>query len=205
MSSPQQPLSDQAAAAAKCPFCGRAGLKSLGRHLPRCPERDGRDYSIYLAAKTISKKTAASHKFCPKCHKRFRRLDTHLRVSATCKEIPPRSPPLAVEQSNHSQDGKNPSAILNVTPPVCLDFTPPATLNFTPPDCHKARVKLPPQHRQSGRMQTPTLHKYWSPKCLLRPPQTPKTPGSPMESMTSWPVSMAQESSIPKGEEGKRN
>ena len=139
MSSPQQPLSDQVAAAATCPFCGRAGLKSLGRHLPRCPVRDGRDYSIYLAANTISKKTAAPQKFCPKCHKRFRRLDTHLRVSATCKEIPPRSPPLAVKQSNHSQDGKKTSAILNVTPPVCLDFTPPATLNFTPPDyCHKA-------------------------------------------------------------------
>ena len=32
-----------------CPFCSKA-FKSVGKHLPRCRERDGRDYKQFLAS-----------------------------------------------------------------------------------------------------------------------------------------------------------
>ena len=41
---------------------------------------------MYLSDKTLNKSVAATQKFCPKCHKRFLRLDTHLR-SASCKDL----------------------------------------------------------------------------------------------------------------------
>ena len=71
-----------------CPFCEKQFV-GLGNHLPRCKERQGRDYSIYLSDRTLAKRlgTATSNKICPHCHKRFRRLDTHLQRNATCKRI----------------------------------------------------------------------------------------------------------------------
>lgn len=74
-----------------CPFCCKGDFKRLGNHLPKCPERNGRDYSHLLSKKTIQKKTrvrSAEANFCPRCHKRFSRLDTHLRTSASCRHIP---------------------------------------------------------------------------------------------------------------------
>ena len=71
-----------------CPFCSKSGFKRLGHHLPHCPERNGRDYTEFLSKKTLYNKNRANScktNFCPKCHKRFYRLDTHLRTSATCK------------------------------------------------------------------------------------------------------------------------
>ena len=61
----------------------------LGNHLSRCKERQGRDYSIYLSAKTLAKRAGrvTSNTVCPHCHKQFRRLDTHLQRNATCKRI----------------------------------------------------------------------------------------------------------------------
>ena len=35
-----------------CPFCGKSGYKRLGNHLPRCPERNGCDYTFMLSEKT---------------------------------------------------------------------------------------------------------------------------------------------------------
>ena len=74
-----------------CPFCNRADFKRLGNHLPHCKERNGRDYTPFLSEKTLTKKVKSSSwkMFCPTCHKRFARLDTHLRNSAMCKAIPP--------------------------------------------------------------------------------------------------------------------
>ena len=75
-----------------CPFCCKGDFQRLGNHLPQCSERNGRDYSHLLSKKTIHKKTrprSAKANFCPRCHKRFSRLDTHLRTSATCRYIPP--------------------------------------------------------------------------------------------------------------------
>ena len=73
-----------------CPFCNKHGFKRLGNHLPHCCERNGRDYGPFLSKKTLHKEKANSCKssFCPKCHKRFIRLDTHLRTSATCRHVP---------------------------------------------------------------------------------------------------------------------
>ena len=71
-----------------CPFCQKQFV-GLGNHLSRCKERQGRDYSIYLSAKTLAKRAGrvTSNTICPHCHKQFRRLDTHLQRNATCKII----------------------------------------------------------------------------------------------------------------------
>ena len=70
-----------------CPFCGNE-FRGLGNHLPHCKDRQGRDYSMYLAQKTLEKKSKkVSRKACPKCHKMFVRLDTHLKNSAICKSV----------------------------------------------------------------------------------------------------------------------
>ena len=72
-----------------CPFCQRCNLKRLGNHLPYCKERNGRDYSSFLSKKTLAKKARSSCKSqsCPKCHKRFSRLDNDLRIGATCRSV----------------------------------------------------------------------------------------------------------------------
>ena len=70
-----------------CPFCNASYLQ-LGKHLPHCKKRNGRDYSHLLSVKTLQKRFQSKKKTeCPKCHRLFKRLDTHFRVSATCKEI----------------------------------------------------------------------------------------------------------------------
>ena len=68
-----------------------ADFKHLGNHLPHCKERNGRDYTPFLSQKTLTKKAKSNSwkMFCPTCHKRFARLDTHLRNNAMCKAIPP--------------------------------------------------------------------------------------------------------------------
>ena len=75
-----------------CPFCG-LGFKRLALHLPTCAERNGRDYSEYSAC--LAKRAVVSKPgrgVCSKCGRRFKRLDTHLRVSASCRTIAPRVP-----------------------------------------------------------------------------------------------------------------
>ena len=69
-----------------CPFCGKLFAR-VGSHLAHCTERQGRDYSVYLAEKTLKNKSKSSRKSCPKCHRMFLRLDTHLKNSATCKSV----------------------------------------------------------------------------------------------------------------------
>ena len=73
-----------------CPFCHKACFKRLGNHLPRCPERNGQSYTQYLSKKTQQDKERArsgKSSVCPRCHRRFRRLDTHLRTSASCRLV----------------------------------------------------------------------------------------------------------------------
>ena len=73
-----------------CPFCGKSGYKRHGNHLPRCPERNGHDYTFMLSEKTLNNKEGNSckFKFSPECHKKFARLDTHLKNSSCCRDIP---------------------------------------------------------------------------------------------------------------------
>lgn len=70
-----------------CPFCGNL-YKKLGNHLPRCKKRDNRDYSAYLSKKTLDKRNSKGRsKFCPKCHRKFLRLDTHMKRNPHCKTV----------------------------------------------------------------------------------------------------------------------
>ena len=131
MSSHQEPHQDSVNFARTCPFCYQEGFKKLGNHLYQCKERMGRDYSGYLSAKTLTKRAAVSHKFCPKCHKQFKRLDTHLRLSATCKDLSSVSPSPVVAEPDYAQSNAAVSANS-------------AILTFTPHDYqHKAAIKLP--------------------------------------------------------------
>ena len=73
-----------------CLFCHKSSFKRLGNHLPHCPERNGRDYAPFLSKKTLcnrKKANSCKKRLCPRCHKRFCRLDTHLRNSATCRLV----------------------------------------------------------------------------------------------------------------------
>ena len=70
-----------------CPFCGLCFVR-LGPHLPRCRQREGRDYSAFLAKAPVP----PAREVCSTCGRRFKRLDTHLRVSSTCRVIFPSVP-----------------------------------------------------------------------------------------------------------------
>ena len=67
-----------------CPFCGHT-FKRLGCHLSKCKERGERDYITYLT-KQPQHEPGAKRVQCPKCNRFFHRLDTHLRVSAVCRD-----------------------------------------------------------------------------------------------------------------------
>ena len=72
---------------APCPFCGLY-FKRLGCHLPKCKERRDRTYSAYLSRPPPrDREPRPKRTECPKCHRSFRRLDTHLRVSAICRNL----------------------------------------------------------------------------------------------------------------------
>ena len=75
-----------------CPFCNKA-FKKLGNHLAHCPDRNGRDYNHLLSQKTLDIKSGKKPKeICPKCGRKFSRLDTHLKNSAICKDTQTDSP-----------------------------------------------------------------------------------------------------------------
>ena len=84
-----------------CPFCN-FHFKRVGNHLPRCRERNGRDYIQHLAPKSIAKREKKRVKKvqCSKCSRFFVRLDTHLRNSATCRVIPSPPPPCVLSPAN---------------------------------------------------------------------------------------------------------
>ena len=89
--STEQSNSDSVVGKSTCPYCEKNGFKRLGTHLPYCSQRNGRDYTSFLSTKTLAKKASADScktKFCPRCHKRFSRIDTHQRNSSTCRVIP---------------------------------------------------------------------------------------------------------------------
>ena len=69
-----------------CPFCGKL-FRGLGNHLSHCPLRNGRNYLQYLSESTLAKKTKAKNQQCSQCKKWFKRLETHTRRSAQCKQV----------------------------------------------------------------------------------------------------------------------
>lgn len=67
-----------------CPFCDQPFTR-LAAHLPRCKQREGRDYTSYLAS-CPKGPPVNSRGRCSGCNRVFKRLDTHYRTSATCKQ-----------------------------------------------------------------------------------------------------------------------
>ena len=69
---------------------------SIGKHIPRCKERNSRDYSAYLDRN--SKMPVSRRKQCHKCQHFFVSLDTHLRISTTCHDF---DQPTRLKASTH--------------------------------------------------------------------------------------------------------
>ena len=68
----------------RAPFCGCL-FRRLGAHLSLYDKRNGRYYSAFQATRGTVSRPAGG--VCPQCGHHFKRLDTHLRVSATCREV----------------------------------------------------------------------------------------------------------------------
>ena len=94
----------------ECPFCGQM-FRGLGNHLPMCKERGDRDYSMYLSKKTLENRARgdSSRKTCPKCHKNFLRLDTHIKNSPFCKSTEKPSASLTPEPTTYPVPTESPS------------------------------------------------------------------------------------------------
>ena len=71
-----------------CPFCGLCFIR-LGSHLPCCKERNGGDSSAFLARSVVLQ---SAHGTCSSCGCLFNHLDTHLRVSASCRRVATNNP-----------------------------------------------------------------------------------------------------------------
>ena len=140
--SPNQPTSTALPA---CPFCCRQ-FKSLGNHISKCKERNGRDYSSYLSQKTLEKKakTTSSRRSCPRCHKRFLRLDTHLRNNPFCKPVSQDemlySSPSAPDQTTSSTTNS-----LSQPPDISSHSVPPVQMSEDPVEASPSKppLKLP--------------------------------------------------------------
>ena len=129
-----------------CPFCQKSGFKRLGNHLPHCQARNGRSYEPFLSKKTVQNKERSSScktQVCPKCHRRFRRLDTHLRTSAICRSV---SKPQEVSQNSLMEDSPaaiSPDSLPGLSQPSDLqqDLTTPPTQAIDP--VSKPKLCLP--------------------------------------------------------------
>ena len=152
--------------ASTCAFCHKGGFKRLGNHLPRCPERKGRDYSLFLSKKTLSKRAKSSSckfKFCPRCHKSFSRLDTHLRPSATCRSVPC---PISVHSMPHSTSESSSCSTL----PSNVPLQPSESTSITPQSvsCPSGAADLDPFPR-------PTCSTPQSATATFEPTPEPKS------------------------------
>ena len=68
-----------------CLFCNKVYTR-LGNHYKYCPERNGKEYEHLLSQKTLDIRQKTVKKLpCPNCGKLFKRLENHLRNSATSK------------------------------------------------------------------------------------------------------------------------
>ena len=76
-------------AVCSCPFCGKSGYKGLViTYL--IAQREMVVITPLCCQRRLSNKKGNSCKLkiCPKCHKKFARLDTHLKNSSCCRDIP---------------------------------------------------------------------------------------------------------------------
>ena len=111
----------------RCSLCQKC-FRSLGNHYKGCPERHGADYQHLLSQGTLTNKARGKTKKlpCPKCGKLFSRLETHLRRSASCKNVslpnelsdPPPTHPVPAPPSPSSPAQPMPSARSSPPPPT---------------------------------------------------------------------------------------
>ena len=109
-------------------------LKRLGNHLRYCKQRYGRDYTSYLAKSRAGPARPCSG-ICPKCSVSFQRLDSHLRLSATCQTICSPGPPPGPKSPVQSRDS-------NYTSLPNVDLTTSSGISVSDL-AFKARIKLP--------------------------------------------------------------
>lgn len=106
-----------------CPFCS-IPFKRLGNHLRHCPERNGQDYTSYLAQKTLDRrqKHGPSRQQCHKCGRWWKRLDTHLRLSAGCRLVVQESGSVSTitsqEQAPGASHGPDPLVLPSAESPL---------------------------------------------------------------------------------------
>ena len=113
-----------------CPFCDQL----FGNHLPHCKQRCGREYSSLLAKNRVAP-ARSCRGTCPKCGRLFQRLDTHLRLSASCRDVTPSGP---CREPTHSTDPPTHSQLdARTTSPTATTTTTAAAHAF------KAPLKLP--------------------------------------------------------------
>ncbi len=174
---PDQPTTQDLSA---CPFCGRH-FQKLGNHLPRCGERGDRDYpprtpcswprsslvprlsrallwslGTRLAKKTIEKKAkkGGSRQRCPKCHKCFLRLDTHLKRSATCRSLV-EAPIASSSAPSHPEPGPD----LDICPD--LSHIPTVLPGASPGTCTPPPGLTPSSHKTKATLKLPSSKEDW--------------------------------------------
>ena len=125
------------------PFCNNA-FKKLGNHLAHCPDRSGRDYNHLLSQKTLDIKSGKGT--CPKCGRKFSRLDTHLKNSAICKDT----------QTDSPAPSTDPDPIPAVIPPS------PSHPSQQPQPPQYPQPAPPPPVTISPRMKLPQTAVGWS-------------------------------------------
>ena len=114
-----------------CPFCNGTFLR-VGNHLPHCPQRNGRDYAMYLSQKTLMNRAGSSKKKqCPNCGKLFIRLDTHLKNSAICKNN--FQPQAAQTSQAQTQTACNQEPSLHFHTSIQTDSLPLPAFTMPPP------------------------------------------------------------------------
>ena len=174
-----------------CSFCQKC-FKNLGNHYKGCPERHGADYQHLLSQGTLSNKARGKLKKlqCPKCGKRFTHLETHLRRSASCKNVsvpeelsdPPPIHPVPSPPSPSSPVQPKPPAAYRPLPPTLL---PRTKLPSTPEQWSEVddftRANITPavlQERDVNAMQHAITHGLytflvWSHACESSPSSPP--------------------------------
>ena len=157
-----------------CPFCGLCFVR-LGPHLPRCSKREGRDYSAFLARKAVA---PCARGVCSSCGRHFKRLDTHLWVSATCRVV------ASGEQRREEVSSTTPA-------PASLSMN---SINQTP-----VATDIPSHHFKHP-LRLPRSPEEWEDSCSLqlhclcfRPSQQKtRTPVSVLGCMTSLLLDLGQ-------------
>ena len=113
-----------------CPFCGQHFVR-LGNHLPHCKQRHGQDYTSLLVKRQMVP-SCSCRGVCLKCSCVFKRLDTHIHLSTTCREI----------ASPATGPCPDPPTLSTQPTGTAFDQTTSVTASLTA-HAYKAPIKLP--------------------------------------------------------------